>query len=81
MHDTEIAPARIITTHIDRRSGVRQVAVECPYCRNRRTGKPNVHFHGWPLDGQPPGVRLAHCAGDDARGRSYRLVVDEKASA
>lgn len=74
MQHDEIASARIITTHIDRRDGIRSVAVECPFCVNRRSGRPGVHMHGWALDDDEPGLRLAHCV--DAQGRSYRLVLD-----
>lgn len=74
MQHDHIALARIITTHCDRRDGTRSVAIECPFCVNRRTGRSGVHIHGWPHDEESPGVRQAHCA--DAQGRSYRLVLD-----
>ncbi|AYM42044.1 hypothetical protein [Mycobacteroides chelonae] len=81
MQHQEIAPARIITTHCDRRDGTRSVAIECPFCVNKRTGRSGVHIHGWPLDEESPGVRQAHCADGSAQGRSYRLVLDEETSA
>ncbi|WP_078326253.1 hypothetical protein [Mycobacteroides salmoniphilum] len=81
MKNDEIACARVITVHRDRRDGTRSVAVQCPFCVNRRTRRPGVHIHGWPLDDESPGVREAHCVDGSAQGRPYRLVLDDEASA
>lgn len=36
------------------RRGVRTVTIRCPYCSR-------LHSHGWPLDNEDVGHRLAHC--------------------
>lgn len=61
------------------RTGVRTVAVACPFCPPTPRGKPRTHIHGWPDDQPHPGVRVAHC--DGAVGRGYRIELADAAVA